>query len=59
VNQEELDFVAWMDNVDLEEVNLLDVPPESRDDFDAEARTKKDEGPTELPPHGDIGWDVE
>jgi hypothetical protein len=59
MNQEELDFVAWMDDVDLEEVNLLDVPADQRDDFDVGPREKKDEGVTKLPPQGDVGWDVE
>jgi len=60
LTDEELDFIGWMDGVDLEEVNLLDEPLKaSGDAYAAEKQAKLEDGEKhEPPPQRGIGWDT-
>jgi hypothetical protein len=57
VNEEEEDFVRWMDELDLEEVNLLneEVTPVQTDG--ERERLSGERQKVELPPNRGVGWD--
>ncbi len=61
---EEEDFVRWMNELDLEKVNLLGPEAETDElEEDAKAPSRRLTGEPDaapLPPKaGDLGWDVE
>jgi len=57
MSEEEEDFVRWMDELDLEEVNLLgeDVVP-AQTEGERERLSGERQNP-ELPPSRGVGWD--
>jgi hypothetical protein len=60
LTDEELAFIGWMDDVDLEEVNLLDEPLKvGADAFAKEETAKLEDGEKhEPPPQRSLGWDT-
>jgi hypothetical protein len=57
LSKEEEDFVRWMDEVDLEEVNLLEAPVQAPTDVQQHERLSGEKPLQELPPQRGVGWD--
>lgn len=57
LSAEEEDFVRWMEEVDLEEVNLLEAPVQAPTDVQQQERLSGEKQRQELPPQRGVGWD--
>jgi hypothetical protein len=58
LTKEEQDFARWMEEVDLEELNLLGgEPPPAADGWGATDKPSTQPEQQELPPQRGVGWD--